>query len=125
MEGMWRERLADAISRGDKSMREVSLAAGLGPGYVHSILKDGKEPTIEKLIAVCRAADVSLSAVVYGFDLSPETEDLLSLLAQADDEDRDALLKLLRRKHDENQQQLPPPLQDQSSPESDKTQTPS
>lgn len=76
----WRDRLAAAIKRSGKSMRAVSISAGNAPGYVHSVLKGGKDPTIDNLLSVCREADVSLLRVLYGFDVTPETEEVLRLL---------------------------------------------
>lgn len=96
--GAWRDRLAAAIETSGKSKRAISLAAGNNPGYVHSILSEGKDPTIDNLIAVCRVIGVSLSEVVYGFDISPETEELMAELSAAAPEDRAAMLTLLRKK---------------------------
>jgi transcriptional regulator with XRE-family HTH domain len=93
----WRDRLSKAVSDSGKSMRAVSLAAGLGPGYVHSILKDEKDPTIENLIAVANATGVSLSYLLYGFEVSPETEEVLQLLESRPGQ-RSAILQLLRAK---------------------------
>lgn len=93
--GDWRARLAAALEASGKSKRSVSLAAGLGPGYVHSILKEGKDPTVDNLISVCREIGVSLSSVLYGVEMAPETEEILQLLEKSPDS-RDGLLKLLR-----------------------------
>jgi len=85
-----------AIEQSGKSKRAVSIEAGCGPGYVHSILAEGKEPTVDRLIAVAKALNVSLSWLLYGYHVSPEVEDLLRLL-----EDRpeavDALKQILKR----------------------------
>ncbi len=77
-------------------MRKVSLGARLGPGYVHSILKDGKDPTIDNLISVCREVGVSLSFVMYGLDIDRDVEELLLALSEADPKRREAALTLLR-----------------------------
>lgn len=61
-------------------MRKVSLDAGLGPGYVHSILMDGKEPSITRLEAVCHAVNVSVYYVIFGVEISPKAEQIISLL---------------------------------------------
>src|ERR1051325_9111440 len=57
----WRKRLQDALKQSGRSKREISIKAGKGAGYVHSILSEGKDPTIESLIAVCRELNVSLT----------------------------------------------------------------
>ncbi|MBB3947082.1 ribonucleoside-diphosphate reductase alpha chain [Rhizobium skierniewicense] len=91
----WRARLRDALSARGMSAREASLAAGKGPGYVHSILKDGKDPTVDNLVAVCEVLNVSLSQIIYGIDVSAETAEILSLL-EGSPEMRDGILKILR-----------------------------
>lgn len=91
----WKTRLAEAIEANGKTKRGVSLAAGMAPGYVHSILKEGKDPTIDNLIKVCGAAGVSLSFVLNGFQMSPETEEIMKLL-EASKTKRQGLLQLLR-----------------------------
>jgi len=94
----WRDRLTAALIEQKKSMRQVSLDAGLGPGYVHSILKGGKDPTIDLLLKVCEAAEVSLPWVISGVNVTPEVEALLAELSAADPVQRRAMLTLLRSK---------------------------
>lgn len=96
-ESDWRSRLEDAIKASGRSKREISLAAGKGPGYVHSILSEGKDPTIDNLIAICLALNVSLTKILYGFEISPETEEILSLI-EANPRSRNGLLQILRDK---------------------------
>lgn len=91
----WRERLGDALKVSGKSKRAVSLSSGNGPGYVHSILVEGKDPTIENLMAVCQAIPVSLAYVLYGFDITPEDADLLAAMKESE-ATRAAVLTLLR-----------------------------
>jgi len=91
----WRARLRDAMDRRGMSAREVSLAAGKGQGYVHSILKEGKDPTVDNLVAVCKVLDVTLAEIIYGIEMSPETAEILSLL-EGSPETREGLLKILR-----------------------------
>ncbi|MGN7710788.1 helix-turn-helix domain-containing protein [Agrobacterium radiobacter] len=93
----WRARLQDALEASGKSAREVSLAAGKGPGYVHSILKEGKEPTVDNLISICEVLNVSLSQIIYGIEMSAETAEILSLLENSPNA-RDGILKILRDK---------------------------
>ncbi|WP_296100305.1 helix-turn-helix transcriptional regulator [uncultured Agrobacterium sp.] len=91
----WRSRLRDAMERRGMSAREVSLAAGKGQGYVHSILKEGKDPTVDNLIAVCKVLNVTLAEVVYGIEMSPETAEILALIEGSPDT-REGILKILR-----------------------------
>lgn len=77
-----------------KSKREVSLAAGKGPGYLHSILKEGKDPGIENLIAICEKIDVSVIYVLYGMRITPQEEQLLTAIRD-NPEKRKAIFSLL------------------------------
>jgi transcriptional regulator with XRE-family HTH domain len=90
-----RSRLRKTLATKGLSKREVSLSAGFGAGYVHSILNEGKEPTVSKLASVCAAANISLGYIIYGVELSPETERLISLI-ETNPEKRDMILALLR-----------------------------
>lgn len=94
----WRDRLEKGIKDSGKSLREVSLAAGKGPGYVHSILKEGKDPTIDNLIKVCEAAGLSVYSVLYGVQVDRETEEIIQLLKDPDQ--RKGLLQVLKKKPD-------------------------
>lgn len=91
----WRVRLEDAINKSGRSKRELSLAAGKGPGYLFSILSEGKDPTIDNLIAICAALNVSLSKILYGIEISPQTEEILSLI-EDNPKSRDGILQILR-----------------------------
>lgn len=93
----WRKRLRDEIKDKDRSMRSISLAINKGPGYVHSILEDEKDPTISNLLEVCQEVGVSLSYVLYGFEISAETEEILGLL-EGYPGSREGILKILREK---------------------------
>ena len=100
----WKQRLADGIRNKGMSERAVSLAAGKGPGYVHSILKEGKDPTIDNLADVCKAADLSLIWVLFGVEMSRETEEIVQALQDASPARRRGLLEFLRDEADETDQ---------------------
>lgn len=104
----WKDRLESAILDCGKSMREISLAAKLGPGYVHSILGEGKEPTVTNLLKICRAADISVYRILTGFEIKPKDEDFLRLVSLADDDLRASLLYLLERGVQQQENQAPP-----------------
>jgi transcriptional regulator with XRE-family HTH domain len=93
----WRERLEEARIKSGRSKRSVSLGAKMGPGYYHSIMAEGKDPTIDSLIAICRELNVSLTWIIYGFEISPATEQLLSLIEE-NPEDRAAVLQILQKR---------------------------
>lgn len=90
----WCTRLAAAMKEKNLSKRAVSLAAGMGQGYIHSILVEGKDPSVDNLTEVCRIVGVTLPYVLYGYDLTPETERFLRLLEQKP-QMREGMLKLL------------------------------
>lgn len=92
----WQKRLEAEIANCGKSQREVSLAAGLGPGYVHSILRENKDPTIGNLTKVCQALNISVYRVLGGFEMTPEDEELLRLLSLVDRTVKQSFLTLLR-----------------------------
>ena len=98
----WRSRLEAAIESSGKSKRAISLASGAGPGYVHSILKEGKVPTIENLMSICEAIPVSLAYILYGFDITHEDAELLAALKESP-ETRAAMLTLIRRPQPDGQ----------------------
>lgn len=92
----WKSRLLATIKEKKTSQRHVSLAAGLGPGYVNSWFnKEQKEPTVENLLKVCEVLNVSVSYILFGVQMSAETEQILHLLEKNPDT-RDAVLKILR-----------------------------
>ena len=92
----WRVRLAQKIEESGKSMRAISLACGRAAGYVHSIMKDKKNPRAEALAEICAEAGTSVSYVLRGFDISAEGEEFLKLFSQASTDMRAAILTLLR-----------------------------
>lgn len=102
----WRGRLEAAVKNCGRSRRDISLAAGLGAGYLHSILSERKEPTVASLLKICRATDVSVCRVLMGFEMTPEDEYFLKLANLADDDLKRSLLLLLERgvKRAENQE---------------------
>lgn len=95
----WRQRLADKIMTSNMSMREISLAAGRGEGYVFSILKDAKEPSVSALAKICQVIGTSVSYILYGYEMTGEEEEFLTLFAAAAPEERAAILTLLKAKN--------------------------
>lgn len=93
-DSLWRGRLQAALDNSGKSKRAVSLASGNGPGYMHSILKEGKDPTVENLMSVCDALSVSVVYILHGIDVGPDEAELLSALRNHP-EKREAIFALL------------------------------
>lgn len=92
----WKQRLKAGIAANGLSQREVSLAAGLGAGYVNGMINDDKDATIGHLLSVCRAANLSIYKVLGDFDITPETEEFLRLLVNVDEETQKSILHLLQ-----------------------------
>lgn len=93
----WQQRLDAEIKAQKKSHRAVSIAAKLGPGVVNSWINDneGKEPRIENLLAVCEVLNVSIQRILYGYEISADTEEILRLL-EKNPARRQAILQLLK-----------------------------
>ena len=91
----WRHRLNAALKARNISMRQASIRAGAGDGYVQSVLVGGKDPTIDKLRAVCDAVPVSLAYILFGHDITAEDEAIVASL-HAGPEVRDAVLTIIR-----------------------------
>ncbi len=94
-DSQWRIRLKEALEKSGKSKRAVSLASGNGPGYMHSVLNEGKDPTVENLMGICDAIGVSTVYILHGIDVRPEETELLEKL-RANPERRKAILALLK-----------------------------
>lgn len=90
----WRERLADAIEGKQTSERALSIAIGRASSYVNGVLKLGKEPTIENLVKMADALDVSLMWLLFGDDVSPEAERLLRLYSGLSSAQKSDFLRL-------------------------------
>lgn len=92
-----RERLSALLEQKGLSMREASRRGGTTAGYLHSVIKDGAEPTVQKLASICEANGFSLAYVLFGFEISPETERLMTLM-EKEPQARDGILSLLEKK---------------------------
>lgn len=93
-----RERLEAELKRKGLSMRQASLNAfSTSPGYLHSVIKDGREPTVRKLAETCEANGIGFAYIVLGYEVSPETERLVAVIEQ-DPLVRDGMLALLDRR---------------------------
>jgi transcriptional regulator with XRE-family HTH domain len=107
----WRDRLLAEIDKRETSQRSISIAANLSPGAVNSWLRDGKDPSVDHLIAVCGALGVSLSYLIYGLKIDPQTEELLGRL-ESDPMAREHIFGLLevRSRKSPQANHEPPPL---------------
>lgn len=60
----WRKVISDALIEKARSMRGVSLEAGLGKGYLHSVLIEGKDPTLDNFTKICGVLELSAAEVM-------------------------------------------------------------
>lgn len=93
----WRDRLADELAARGISKRKASLDAGLGAGAIHSWLSEGKSPSVDNLLAVCKVTGISFSRIVHGYEISAEGEEILAMI-ERNPEARASILALLRAK---------------------------
>ncbi|GAA4664577.1 XRE family transcriptional regulator [Bartonella pachyuromydis] len=93
----WRQRLSAVLEKSGRSKRSISLAAGKGAGYLHSILTEGKEPTIESLSQICHEINISMNYILYGQDASSADKEFIELISKLSPDERQAILTLLRR----------------------------
>ena len=94
IDGM-RMRLDEALKAAGISGNAASANAGFSKGYVHSIIAGNADPGTKKLAELCQKNGISFSYVVFGFDMSPETEALVRAF-EADPARRDSILSLLK-----------------------------
>lgn len=57
-------RLREALSESLLNMKEVSLRAGLNPGYLSSLLRRKESPTVANMLKIARALNVSPSWLI-------------------------------------------------------------
>lgn len=77
-----RERLIGLIEERGLSLREVSIGSGSSESYLSGVLKRGRDPQLAKLIAVCDFLDVSVTWVLYGYEVPEGADDIFQLLSE-------------------------------------------
>lgn len=104
MEREWRDRLVAAIKNAldaGQSGRDISRAAKLGPNYVSQFLSsDTRAPRLDEFFRLMEVLDVSPAAILLGFEMDRETQELLQLLRSPEAKSilpdvRSMLMKLL------------------------------
>jgi len=89
------QRLKETLTKKGISMRAASLGAGMGEAYLANVITNGRDPQVTSLIAMCEYLDISLSWLLYGFDIPPQAEEIFQLLGENPDR-TEAVLSLLR-----------------------------
>jgi transcriptional regulator with XRE-family HTH domain len=90
----WRMRLQEVVDKSGKSLRAISIKAGCSHGYLHGILNEDKEPTINRLVRLCAELDVSVIYIVLGIRWSTTQEPLARLVAELPDDQQKLLVDL-------------------------------
>jgi ribonucleoside-diphosphate reductase alpha chain len=93
---LWRERLREAIEKKGRSLRQVSLSMGRGPGYIHSLLKDEKQPTLANLVAICDELRISVLWLLFGVEMDDDAEELMRVFSSLPENKRKEFLQLVR-----------------------------
>lgn len=93
----WKDRLAKAIDDDGRSMRAISLKAGTGPNYLSEVFSKDKVPGVDKLLKLSAELNVSATFILTGSEVSPESEEMLSILAALPPEERATMLSLARQ----------------------------
>lgn len=91
----WFARLEAAIAASGKTLRQISLEAGLSHGYMHSLVSGRRAPSVPHLIKICRVLGIAVSEIVDGHPLAPETAELLEIWASMSAERRKVWLAAL------------------------------
>lgn len=95
----WFNRFIEMVEADGRGMINIALTAGLGRNYVQQIIKNGKKPTIERLMAILQVLGESPTIyVLTGVKTTPEDKSISSLLNSLTEEEKKAFLVLLQSK---------------------------
>jgi transcriptional regulator with XRE-family HTH domain len=75
----WRARLQALVETSGRSMRSISIGAGLGAGYLHSVLKDGTDPSLRALSLIMRELESPIALLFEAQDTTQERSRLLNI----------------------------------------------
>lgn len=92
----WKQRLVKAVEKDGRSYRELSKLSGNGPNFVSELVRDGKDPGVERIIRLARVLGISLSYLFTGLELTGRDEEFARLVASLPVESKQAVLQLLR-----------------------------
>lgn len=92
----WHSRLIRAIELDGRSLREISLEAGLGPNYIQQMVKYDKEPGTAKFVRILEVLGSAASLyVTLGIENSDEMVLALAAASSLRQPQRDALTHFL------------------------------
>lgn len=93
----WKDRLKAAVDADGRTPRAISKAAGCGPNYLGEVFGKAKVPSIDKLLMLSAELKVSATYILTGSEVSPESEEMLMILASLGPDERDTMLRLGRQ----------------------------
>lgn len=97
MSETWFDRLAIAIERDGRSLRAISQAANCGPNYLQQLMKDRKEPGVERFLKIVKAlGTASALYVLTGVDLTRDDEEFFAVVLALKPEVRSEALGFFR-----------------------------
>ncbi|MDW3224909.1 MAG: adenosylcobalamin-dependent ribonucleoside-diphosphate reductase [Paracoccaceae bacterium] len=68
----FRKSLAALIENSGKTMRQIALEADLSHDYLHGVINEGKEPSVDRLKTVAKVLGVGLSEIMGGTEYASE-----------------------------------------------------
>lgn len=86
------ERLREAVRQDGRSMRQISIACGLGPSFVSGIVNEGKDPSFTNLMRLCRELRLEPN---LGPQSPPTLATVLAALATLPESELDAVRDFL------------------------------
>jgi len=97
----WFDRLLNLIEASKmagKDYKEISREAGLGQNYVQQMVKDRKQPTVDKFLAIMNVLGKSkVGYVLTGSEISEEDMQLVEAAAGLPPSAKPAALELFRK----------------------------
>jgi transcriptional regulator with XRE-family HTH domain len=93
----WRTRLRGCLAQSGKTRSQVCSEAGLNPAYLTQILEQkGATPRIDNLQKLAKVLNTTVTYLVDGVDMGPESIECLSLYTAMTPERRSAVLIVMR-----------------------------
>ncbi len=109
----WFDRLEVAIARDGRSYRAISQAAECGPNYLQQMMKDRKEPGVDRFLRIVKVlGTASALYILTGVDFTRADEDFFSAVLDLRPEAREKALDFFRSLQGHEGGQAPQPSVD-------------
>jgi len=95
MEPGWKTRLRQRTEADGRSLREISLSAGLNRNYLFDVLSAEREPSIDKLLKICAVLRVSPAWLITGLELSESAEEWLTVMSRLPEPQQSAMIQMI------------------------------